>query len=77
MVRTFIASVVVWPTVASISLLASYFGFGLGSPVFYYIALPVGVVVNLLALLWAIRQALQQSYPQGNFRFVPHEPPTP
>ena len=68
---------VVWPTVAVFALLFDYLSFNLGTSNFLYISWPVGIVINLLALLWGIRQALQQSYPQGVFRLIPHELPSP
>ena len=77
LVRTFFASVVVWPTVATIALLVTYLGFGSESSAFFFLTLPLGIVINLLALLWAIRQSLQQQYPQGVFRLVSNESPHP
>jgi hypothetical protein len=70
--RTLCASVVVSPTVAAVALLVAKFGIGIPDAFPYIVAL-LGVVANLLVWLWATRNALQQSYPQGVFRLVPHE----
>ena len=71
-VRTLCGAVVVSPAVAVVSLLVARFVFG--SPeAFGYVAVPLGLVAHLLVWLWATRNALQQSYPQGVFRLVDDE----
>lgn len=71
-VRTACGALVLSPAVAAVSLLVARFV--LGTPeAFGYILLPLSLLTHLLVWLWATRNALQQSYPQGVFRLVAHE----
>jgi hypothetical protein len=69
-VRTLCASIVLSPCVAAVALLFSHF-VPILSQSFFYITWALGLVVNLLAWLWATRQALLKAYPEGGFQLVP------
>lgn len=73
LIRTFFAGAIVWPAVAAVALLVSHFLFPNASSAFFYLTAVLGTIVNLLAMLWAIRQAIQKIYPEGMFKFVANE----
>ena len=71
-VRTVCGALVLSPAVAAVSLLVARFV--LGTPeAFGYILLPLSLVTHLLVWLWATRNALRQSNPEGAFRLVARE----
>jgi hypothetical protein len=63
------ASLVLSPAIAVIALLSSEFLFFSPNSMLF-ISLILGVAVNLLAGLWATRQAIMKSYPEGKFVLV-------
>lgn len=65
--RTLLGSIVLSPVVASIALLFSHFILG-NQDAFLYISWVGAIVLHYSVLLWAIRQALQQQYPEGHFK---------
>ena len=66
LVRYFAANLVLSPIVAALALLASA-AFSGGPSMFTALVVPLAAMSNLAAWLWATRQALLRSYPEGRF----------
>lgn len=74
--RTLIGGIVLSPVVASAALLFSHFVLG-NEGAFLYISFFGAIAAHLLICLWATRQALQQEYPEGHFKFTPNARDSP
>ena len=75
LMRGMLANVVLSPGVAAVALLSSFVLSG-GTSMFVVLLVPLATATNLAAWLWATRQALLRSYPEGRFVLVGAESAT-
>ncbi|MDF3823406.1 hypothetical protein P3G55_26240 [Leptospira sp. 96542] len=69
LVRYLGATLVISPSLCSLALLVAA-PFPAMQSLFQMLLVPLVVLANLAAMLWATRQALLKTYPEGSFRLV-------
>jgi hypothetical protein len=74
LVRYLGATLVISPSLCTLALLVAA-PFPAMQSLFQILLVPLVVIANLAAMLWATRQALLKTYPEGFFRLVQDEDP--
>ncbi|WP_131279125.1 hypothetical protein [Hylemonella gracilis] len=74
LVRYLGATLVISPSLCTLALLLAA-PFPAMQNLFQLLLVPLIVIANLAAMLWATRQALLKTYPEGSFRLVQDEAP--